>query len=170
MAFFGAPKPKLGALSYPHDFINYIPYNKDNIFTICFPFYESGCNLKEIARLTGFARTSIRTALITNGVELREFDRSSLKVTSSKKHSESGGSPYGYCWHQGKLIQDKCEYRIVLAIYALWKKSLNVKSIADHLHSKKIFSRMNKQWTMESIKRIIQRHEARAGDKTHISS
>lgn len=159
MAFFGAPQPKLDALDYPHDIINYTPYNKDNIFRICLPFYESGCNLKEIARLTGFARTSIRTALIQNGVELRDFDRSTLKVPTGKKHNETGGSPYGYCYHEGKLVKDKREYRIVLGIYTLWKKGMSAKAIVEHLHIKKIFTRMNKKWTQEGIRRIIQRHE-----------
>lgn len=74
-------------------------------------------------------------------------------------NSAQGGSPFGYCYKEGKLIPDKKEYRVVIAIYALWRKGTPLKAIVDHLHKQKTLTRMNKKWTQVAIERIIQRHE-----------
>jgi len=92
-------------------------------------------------------------------VELRVFKRSSLQLPATPKNSVSGGSPYGYSYKNGQLVPDKKEHRVVTAIYALWKKGTPLKAIVDHLHRKKILTRMNRKWTQTAIQKIIQRHE-----------
>lgn len=155
----GAQRRNTDAFPYPHDIINFIPTSKDNIYEICMPLYDKGCNLKQIAKLTGYPRTSIRSALLKHNVELRIFNHATLKVNQTPKNGNLGASPYGYCYHNGRLNFDQREQRIVIAVYALWKKGMTLKAIKNHLHDKKIFTRFNKKWTQTLLEKIIKRHE-----------
>lgn len=155
----GAETRKTDAFSYPHDIIKFTLRCKENIFAISKEFYDLGCNLKEIARLTGFARTSIRTALIEGGVVLRKFDHDSLNATKKPKASSNGVAPFGYYFHKNILIKDLKEYKVVQAIIMLWLKGTTMKAIATHLNDNKISTRHSTKWNIGLIKLIIKRNK-----------
>lgn len=109
---------------------------------------------------TNWISKDINSSGITkNNVELRVFNHASLRLNQTPKNGIMGASPYGYCYHNGKLIADKKEIRIVAAIYLLWKRGMSLQTIKDHLHSKNILTCFNKKWTKTLLEKIIKRQE-----------
>jgi DNA invertase Pin-like site-specific DNA recombinase len=142
-----------------HDFIRFVPKNKENIFLKCLPLYEQGISLNEIARQTGFAKSTVRDALTSTGLPLRK-NKSAKKLETKRQIIVKGGAvPYGYAYLEGKLLVDPNEYKIVLDIYRQWQKAQSYRAIARYLNGKSITTRAGKEWTNEIIKRIIDRHE-----------
>lgn len=161
----GAQRASLGEPLYLHDIIKFTLKCKENIFAISKEFYEKGANLKEIERLTGFPRSTIRTALVEGGVELREFKRSSLSTPKTPKVAGDGVAPFGFCYQSGELITDISEYKTVFAIIKLWQRGTALKAIVQHLNDQKIPTRHDKKWTQELVKKIIKRHEKEKNKK-----
>ncbi len=157
----GAPQPSLDAFFYPHDIIKFTLRCKENIFEVSKSFYELGCNLKEIARLTGFARTSIRTALIEGGVVIREYVPAPSLEDTWPKVSKRGVAPFGYAYRKNQLVMDTKEFKVVLSIYSMWLKGMSLKAIVIHLNWYKIPTRHGKKWNKEKVKTIIERHNRR---------
>ncbi len=157
----GAQRRNTDAFLYPHDIIKFTLKCKDNIFIISKEFYDQGANLKEIARLTGFARTSIRTALLDGGVVLRTFDHANLKNAKKPKTSQHGVSPFGYSFQQGELVTDIKEYKTVLAILKLWQQGTPLNAIVAHLNTNNIPTRHGLKWNNGLVKIIIKKNQQR---------
>lgn len=150
--------PKNSIAKY-HDFIKFLPENKENIYSICLPLYQQGIPLREISRQTGFAKTTVRDVLTLTGMPLRK-NKSAKKLKSKRQVVEKGGAvPYGFAYLEGKLLMDPKEYKVVLEIYRQWQKAQSYRAVARYLNGKKITTRAGKEWTNEIIKRIIDRHE-----------
>jgi DNA invertase Pin-like site-specific DNA recombinase len=147
-----------GVVKY-HDFIRFIPKNKENIYLKCLPLYEQGLSLSEVAKQTGFAKTSVRVALTSTGIPLRK-NKLPKKLSLERQIAVKGGRvPYGHAYLEGKLLVDPKEYKIVLNIYRQRQKAQSYRAIARYLNDQGITTRAGKEWTNEIIKRIIDRHE-----------
>lgn len=151
--------PKKGIAKY-HDFIRFIPKNKENIYLKCSPLYEKGLSLNEIARQTGFAKSSVRDAFALTGLPLRKNKSAKKLETKRQIIVKGGGVPYGYAYLEGQLLIDPKEYKNILKIYRQWQNAQSYRAIARHLNDQKITTRAGKKWTNEIIKRIIDRHES----------
>jgi hypothetical protein len=142
-----------------HDFIRFIPKNKESIYLICLPLYEQGISLREIERQTGFAKTTILNTFSSTGLPRRKC-KLVQKLRIKRQFVVKGGPvPYGYAYLEGKLVVDPKEYKVVLEIYRQWQKRKNYRAIARYLNDQQIITRAGKKWTNEIIKRIIDRHE-----------
>lgn len=150
--------PKNSVANY-HDFIKFLPENKESIYLKCAPLYEQGISLNEISRQTGFAKTSVRDALTSTGMPLRK-NKLLKKLALKKQEREKGGAvAYGFAYLEGKLLVDPKEFKVVLEIYRQWQKVQSYRGVARYLNAKRITTRAGKEWTNEIIKRIIDRHE-----------
>jgi hypothetical protein len=92
-------------------------------------------------------------------VVLRKFDHDTLTYHPKPKISNNGAAPFGYCFQNGKLIEDTKEYRTVLAILALWRQGMRMKAIASHLNANKIPTRHGISWNPNLVKMIIKRNQ-----------
>jgi transposase InsO family protein len=123
------------------------------------PIYKQGISLREIERQTGFAKTTILNTFSSTGLPRRK-NKSAKKIRIKRQFVTKGGPvPYGYAYHEGKLVVDPKEYKVVLEIYRQWQKRKNYRAIARYLNDQQITTRAGKKWTNEIIKRIINRHE-----------
>lgn len=150
--------PKNSVANY-HDFIRFLPKNKESIYSICLPLYQQGISLREIERQTGFAKTTILNTFTKSGLPLRK-NKSAQKIRIKRQFVVKGGPvPYGYAYLEGKLVVDPKEYKIVLEIYHQWQKRKSYRAISRYLNEQQITTRAGNKWTNEIIKRIIDRHE-----------
>lgn len=79
------------------------------------------------------------------------------KIILEPKRKTSWKSSYGFCYFEGEIIKHPKEYPVLLKIYQQWKLGINANSIADKLNKKRISSPMNKSWSWNSVKNIIDR-------------
>ena len=148
-----------------HDFIRFLPKSEENIYSICLPLYEQGISLREIARQTGYAKTTILDAFRKSGLPRRKTKSTKKLSIKRKAIAKVGPAPYGYGYLEGKLAPDPKEFRVVLEIYHQWQKAQSYRAIARYLNDQKISTRADKRWTNEIIKRIIDRHREKLKDK-----
>lgn len=148
----------------PHDFIHFKYYYKENVFAIVAPLYEKGLSLREIENRTGYSKTKIRSVLIKGKVRLRP---SSVEMESAKwgdRGKKGVKPPYGYCYLEGEIIRDPRKYPVLLDIIQRWKLGEPMNSIATWLNGRGIPSPMNKKWSWNSVKNIIDRFEKEIRD------
>jgi len=101
------------------------------IYSISAPFYEKGNSLREIERLTNFAKSSIRqSSIISSGHPLRKIEERQLPFHKTPKFMRSGTIPYGYAYHNGDLVMDPREFKNVQLICSLWSKGNSLKAVA----------------------------------------
>ena len=65
------------------------------------------------------------------------------------------GHPYGYDIHDGGLIVNEEEAKVVRAIYRLRTEGQSLQRIADHLNSIGVRSKKGLDWKRQSISRIL---------------
>lgn len=139
-----------GAPLVPHDIIRFSPNTKDRIFEICSPLYENGLSLREIERQTGVAKSSIRDVLRSHGMDLRRAVRGQKKVPAVAPAMQSGITPYGYCYLDGRLVVDTREHNVVLQIVGMWKLGKSFTAIAA--------TRQAGRWYHATVQAIVQRY------------
>jgi hypothetical protein len=125
---------------------------------MCFPLYEQGCSLREIERQTGFAKSSIRTALSECGLTLRKANPVQPKRRKLASKMRSGVIPYGFAYLEGKLVMDPREYKVVLQMVKLWQSGKSFTAIAKQMNNQKIQTRLGKRWAVSVVGSIIRRH------------
>ena len=92
------------------DIIEFSPYDLEYIYSISAPLYEKVNSLREIERITNFAKSSIRQAFISAGHPLRKIEERQLPFHKTPKFMRSGTIPYGYAYHNGDLVMDPREF------------------------------------------------------------
>ena len=121
----------LGTHPYPHDFVQFNPRGKASIFKKCARLYESGLSLREIEAKTGVPKTSVREALIGNGLALRGTGKGQSLSKREPASRRPPVCPYGYDWLEGRLVVVPAEYRVVIRILELWKAGKSQHSISE---------------------------------------
>jgi len=102
----------------------------------------------------------VREILIKGGVEFRPKATTSIAEALRDSGKRNIHPYFGFCYFQGKLVPDQCEYVNLNTIYNLWKKGLNPNAIADHLNAKKILPRSASMWNRNSVVNILKRFES----------
>lgn len=162
---FGGPSPWIDEPDYLHDSIELSFKTPERIYEKCAPLYEKGLSLREIARQTGDAKTSIKTALNKAGVVLRKAAKNQELPKQIPDAMRSGVTPYGYCYLEGKLVMDTREHAIVLQIMNWWHAGKSVTAIAELLNQQKIRTRMDKKWSHSVVSAIIKRQIKKGSEK-----
>jgi hypothetical protein len=139
----------------PHDKIELPSFTKRCITQKAAEMYASGASLSAIAAEIGIAKTTVRQALIADGVALRAHSNRQLgaKTRSIKT------APYGYCLVGGRLIEDPREMAIVQMMLAWWRGGQSLGAIARRLNSQKIKPRKASKWSQPTVGFIIQRQK-----------
>jgi DNA invertase Pin-like site-specific DNA recombinase len=140
---------------YLYDFIPFSPMTKENLFPIFAPLYEKGLSLREIEKITGISKTTVRVTLSSNGVVLRKNITSKNPTSNRTKGMRSGTIPYGYTYLDGKLVKDPHEYKNVIKAFRYWQSGKSFRAIARELQCQKLPTRTGKKWSHELIKKMI---------------
>lgn len=156
---FGSQIHSLPELSQIHRTIELSVAHNLGISESFADLYAKGLSLSDIAKQTGAAKTTIRSTLIRNGVELRENLAAPISI-AIKTVGKGNAQPYfGFCYFQGTLVPNPKEYDTLLLIYNHWKLKLNPNSISSQLNEKKLSPRTASEWNRNSIVKIIERFE-----------
>ena len=140
-----------------HDTIEFFALARERIYDQVAPLYQDGWSLRDIEAHSGIAKTSIRKALLDNGVRLRG-NTSTAKFESRKAKSKQAAFPiYGFHYFQGKVVPHPKEHEVLLAIYRHWQKGDNANVIFKKLNSKGIPSRKGKEWSWNAVQNILDR-------------
>lgn len=144
-------------LANPHDIIQFSYLEKQALLPEVARLYKKGLSLRDIAKHCDISKTAVRSELLKGGIPLRE-PTGELKFTNwTKKGKTSSKPPFGFCYFEGQVTKHPKEYPILQLIYKRWNLGANANSIADQLNDKKIHSPMNKEWSWNSVKNIIDR-------------
>lgn len=139
----------------PHDIIQFSPKTKECTYDVCAPLYEAGWALREIVAKTGFARTTIRAALVERGL----IQQGPPKKPGGRKTSASSRRgilpPYGQAWLEGKLVVDPREHKTIQLILKLRRSGKSFTAIAKHLNDQRVPTRMGRKWHSFSVSRIV---------------
>ena len=145
-------------LSQPHVIIELPKYKLKRITDEFIEFYKKGLSLRDIAKETGKAKSTVRKKLIQAGIELRP--KVMLSTITAWRTRRKGSRPcYGFCFYQGLLVADQKEYPVLLRIHSLWRGGGKPTSITNDLNSKKLPARGAPVWRRGSVGRIINRFE-----------
>lgn len=119
--------------------------------------YKKGLSLRDISARLEIPKTVVRSELLKGGISLR----ASTKELNSRASGQAGKMatkpPYGFCYFEGEITKHPKEYPVLQQIHKQWKFGINANSIADKLNEKRIPSPMNKEWSWNSVKNIIDR-------------
>ncbi len=144
-------------LANHHDIIQFSYLVKEDLLSKIIPLYKQGLSLRDIAKRFEISKTAVRSELLKGGITLRQSSRE-LKATTWRKPGKiSTKPPYGFCYFEGAITKHPKEYPTLQVIYKKWKLGVNANSISDQLNEKKIPSPMNKDWSWNSVKNIIDR-------------
>lgn len=149
-------------LANPHDFIKFFYLEKQAYFPEMAQLYKKGLSLRDIAAKLDIPKTVVRSELLKGGIPLRASSREQKKSIQNQKGKASWKPPYGFCYFEGQVIKHPKEYPVLLKIYKQWKLGINANSIADKLNEKRIPSPMNKSWSWNSVKNIIDRFKMKS--------
>ncbi len=115
-----------------------------------------------IATRLEIPKTVVRSELLKGGISLRASSREQKKTIQNQKGKASWKPSYGFCYFEGEVTKHPKEYVVLLKIYQQWKLGINANSIADKLNEKRIPSPMNKCWSWNSVKNIIDRFKEKS--------
>lgn len=65
--------------------------------------------------------------------------------------------PYGFCWYNGKLVEDPREYPMVQLMLSLWTQGRTIGEIVRYLNEKGYRSRLNRDWGYGVVQGVIKR-------------
>jgi hypothetical protein len=153
----GDPLLRTRKIPYYHDTTEFFVLVREVIFDKVAPLYEEGWSLRDIQAHTGLAKTTIRKALLENGVSLRENKTTSHLKSKSSVGKRAALPPYGFCYFQGKVVPHPKEHDVLLQIYRHWKEGDNANVIFKILNGKRIPSRMAKEWSWNAVQNILDR-------------
>ena len=127
------------------------------IFEICAPLYRLGLSITEMAAQTGIPRSSIYAAIRANRHVLRPpesvpFERWRRGNAKPRRHP-----PYGYCWYNGKLVEDPHEFPTVRMIRLMKEQGMSITEITNELNRRGIPSKRKKLWSYGVVKAVLKR-------------
>lgn len=147
----------LSKLNYPHDIIQFSGSLIKTNFPEFLRLYEKGLSLNEIAKETGFSKTSIRDLFLEQKVVLRSNTKANPDQPKKPQRAFWGAIPYGFSLLDGKLIVDGKETKVVRRILNLHQKGMSFNAIAKTLSAENIPSKIGKKWSDKTIAAIIRR-------------
>jgi hypothetical protein len=130
--------------------------------------YESGLSLREISLRTNIPRTSLRTVLVQDGINLRNFRKDHKQNDNQallKQGMGPGSTSYGFTFLDGKLVVEPREYKVILEMQRLLKSGIGYLEIAKVLNDRGVPTRLGKTWKYETVRKIISRHEKEMAQK-----
>lgn len=155
----GSPDRTLPETLQAHKIIAFFDADSEGISENFVQLYQKGLSLREIAKQTGKAKSTVRDALLKAGIELRP--KTAPPVHSSWRGSgRRGVRPYyGFCYFQGRVVPDPREYDNLVLIHRLWRSGANPNRIAATLNAKKVPARSAAAWNRNSVVLILKRFE-----------
>lgn len=105
------------------------------------------------------SKNGVRGQLLNAGIELRESVNQASHLRRSSR-GKQGALPYfGFCYFEGKIIKDPCEYHTLHMIHRRWKSEKTIHQITQELNHAKISSRNGRVWSWAAVQNIIKRFE-----------
>lgn len=145
----------IGEPLYPHDFIELSPRTQERIFEKCAPLYQKGLSIRDIEAATGIPKSTVREALTSSGMALRNPTNGSARKIDNTQNKRGGHTPYGYAYLEGKLLIDPKEQTIVRKILKLRQEGKTFQAIADDLNRQRTPTRFGKTWIKSGIRSIV---------------
>lgn len=146
-------------ISQPLEFIDFYSYKLDGITAEAASLYDSGLTLREVGRLLNVSKTSVRKALLLQGIVLRPPNGEEQKKIPKSKRTYVGVTPYGYARLHGTLVVDPKEIVIVRQILKLRQSGKTLWAIAHHLNDLGYKNRSGTPWEHSLVRNIINRHK-----------
>jgi len=144
-------------LSNPHDFISFSYLEKQAAFPKMARLYQKGLSLHDISAELEIPKTVVRSELLKGGISLRASTKEQNSSTRRQVGKMATKPPYGFCYFEGQITKHPKEYPVLKSIHNQWQLGVNANSIADKLNEKRTPSPMNKEWSWNSVKNIIDR-------------
>ncbi len=164
--FLNFLKLRIGRRCYPNyinrqpiEYIEYRCSRKDTINKIVAPLYEKGLSLRQIAQEAGIPKTSVRGALISQGIGLRPHTKLAATLPKKARAMRIGVPPYGFYWLRGRLVVDPKEIENVCLIIQLWQSRETFAVIVRRLNELKKKTRCGGKWDHSLVRNIILRHK-----------
>lgn len=147
----------MSELLYPIDSIEFSLKDPTRINPETAEFYRNGRSLGDIARELGCSKSKVRNDLKKAGVQVRK----SLSHPTHRRKTNSGKQKalpyYGFCYFEGKIVPDPREFPTLTLINRLLKEKKTTHQITLELNSRKIKSRMGREWSWAAVQNIIDR-------------
>lgn len=121
--------------------------------------YESGLTPRQIAKETGYSKTTVRSHLLQNKISLKPSINSHAGQKIRKNYKLSGVPPYGFLFYKNKLVVHPEQVSTFIKIIELWKKDIPLREIARRLDSINAPSKNGKGWNHFTVTSIIKRHQ-----------
>jgi hypothetical protein len=148
-------------LANPHDFISFSYLEKQAAIPEMARLYKKGLSLRDISARLEIPKTVVRSELLRTGISLRASSKDLNSNPKRPKGKLATKPPYGFCYFEGEITKHPKEYPVLQSIHKQWKLGVNANSIAEKLNEKRIPSPMNKEWSWNSVKNIIDRFNAK---------
>lgn len=155
----GRPSHPISELFQIHEIIELPGCDRPRINDDFVELYENGMSLRDIARVTGKAKNTVRDALQRTEVELRPKVTLSTVEAKGARHKSNVRPFYGFCYFQGSVVPDQREFENLILVHRLWKSGANPNRIAETLNSRKVPARSAKVWNRNTVVNIITRFE-----------
>lgn len=140
-----------------HDFILLEIRNYDKYLAQVAELYTSGNSLREISRIVDLSKTKVRDLVLRAGIPLRSMRNEKGQLVLGSRGKRNVKPSYGFWFLNGEVQRHPKEYPIVLEIVERWKSGQSMNSIATWVNRRGIKSPMNKKWSWNSVKNIIER-------------
>ncbi|WP_413575558.1 helix-turn-helix transcriptional regulator [Bdellovibrio sp. HCB290] len=157
----GRPQP---LLSEPHQVFDIIKVNfliKQDNSRECIDLYRKGLSLRDIGKELNISKTTVRSHLVKAGVELSPKDPIPTEVSRWRTRKTKTPPPFGYCYFQGRLVENPIEYDVLLKIHRQWKEGRDANEITHYLKTKRFRPRKAKAWHNKAVKKIVARFESK---------
>lgn len=145
--------------SQPLEYIEFSSSKLSVIIEEAATLYDSGLTLREVARLLGASKTSVRKTLLQQGIVLRPPNGPEQKKISKSKRIHIGVTPYGYARLNGGLVVDPKEIVLVRLILRLRQSGKTLWAIAHQLTAQGYKNRSGTAWEHSLVRNIINRHK-----------
>ncbi|WP_413558318.1 hypothetical protein [Bdellovibrio sp. HCB209] len=157
----GRPAPLLCEPYQVSDFIKINFQVKQNNSQECADLYRKGLSLRDIGKELNISKTTVRNYLIKAGAELSPKNPSPADVSRWRTRKTKIPPPFGYCYFQGRLVENPFEYDVLLKIHRQWKQGRDANEITRYLNANMLKPRKAKAWHNKAVKKIVARFESK---------
>jgi hypothetical protein len=146
--------------SQPHEKIEISNFSPAGFISKAKVLYKEGHSLQSIAALVNVPRSTLRSALIDDGVSIRARSHDQVRQSNGKKKRAINSAPYGYAISQGRVVVNPAEMDALALIYRFWTQDLGQTEIATRLNRSKIKPRRARAWNQPVILYLIRRFQS----------
>ena len=141
----GDPSLLLSERTYPIDFTPHVFETRNRISLedakSLAEKYENGYSLQDIAKMIGYSKSKVRSALKRCGIKPRDSSSQATHERSLKSGKQGPLPYYGFCHFEGKIIKDLREFPTLQIIHRGWSRGESIHQMNLKLNQAGVFPR-----------------------------